>query len=425
MPYNIKKADGTHLVTVQDNTINLTASSLSLIGRNALNFGQSLDENFISLLQTFSNNMPPANPLQGQLWYNPSLQTLSVYNGSRWKIWTPPFDGKTGVASINLTSVSTILFASVTQNKIMSVTSNKAIPGNLLPSYLMINGIQYNFASLFSNGIVPGINIPFQYSNDFSFGTSISSNSTEFGNKIGLNGIITKTNTFSNYPILNLTDALTGNVTIIGNSNVNLATSFSNVYIEGNTTVKGIWSKVIVGNIGLVSNVGNINTSDIFNALKYPTIDSNLISVTNSPNTMVARDSNANFQSNIMVGTATNAFAFKKPVMLGFNGDIIGSSSFDGSSNITIKTSRSNVVNLTSGIYNVLNVNNKGRVVAAMVVDNMPIASIVLLQSHEMIPNGWTLCYGQTINLPSGGTIVVPNLSNVFVGGCQYILRFS
>ena len=76
MPYNIKKADGTHLVTVQDNTINLTASSLSLIGRNALNFGQSLDENFISFSCHYSDSIKALPTLL--LFPNPTSSVFTV-----------------------------------------------------------------------------------------------------------------------------------------------------------------------------------------------------------------------------------------------------------------------------------------------------------------------------------------------------------
>ena len=426
MPYNINKSNGIPLVTIPDNTIDVTTSSLSLVGRNAFNFGQGLNNNFVGLIQHFSKSSPPINPLQGQLWYNQTKQLLSVYDGSRWSTWSPPFDGKTGIASVNLTSVATILFATVYQNQIISITSNKTIPSNLLPSYVLINGIQYNFEPLFSNGIVPGINIPFQYANDFTYGTSNTDNASEFNNTIGINGIISTANKFSNFPIFTLAGALIGNVQIIGNSNVNLVASMSNVYIgNSNITIHGVWSKVQVSNVGLVSNVYNVNTSDIFTALTYPTIDSNLVSVSNTPGTMVARDTNANFKANIMFGTSTSTFSFSKPFMLGIHGDVIGSVSFDGSSNVTIETSRATVNNLTAGKYNVLNVNNTGRVLAAMLVDNVPIGSLVLIQSNDLIPPGWVLCYGQTITLPSGGTITAPNLTNITVLGNRYIMRIS
>ena len=426
MPYNIFKSNGTPLVIVQDNTIDATASSLILIGRNALNFGQGINSNFVSLLQHFSNSTSPINPLQGQLWYNPSKQTLSVYNGSSWKKWTPAFDGTTGVASVNLNSIATILFASVFQNQIISITSNKIIPSNLLPDYVLINGIQYNFSPLFPHGILPGVNIPFQYANDFTYGTSITENATEFGNTLGINGIANKTSTFLSFPVLSLSGALKGNVEIVGNSNVNVAATMSNVYIgNSNVTIKGVWTKVNVGNVGLVSNVGNVQSSDIFTALTYHTIDSNLISVLSEPGTMVARDTNANFEANIMFGTTTTAYALSKPIMFGINGDIVGSVSFDGSNNVTIQTNLAPVENLSEGTYNVVNVNETGRIISATVVDNVPIGGLVLVGISSLVPAGWVLCYGQVVTLPNGGEITAPDLSDVTVAGNHYIMRIS
>jgi len=426
VPYNITKSNGTPLVTVQDNTVNTSASSLALIGRNALNFGQGLNDNFVSLMQNFSSVRSPNNPLQGQLWYNPAQQTLSVYDGISWKTWTPAFNGITGVASVNLNAIATILFATVYQNQIITVTSHKAIPSNLLPHYVVINGFQYNFATLFPNGILPGVNIPFQYSNNFTYGTSTTDNATVFDNDIGINGTALAANTFVNSPTITLTGSLYGNAIITGSSNVNIPANMSNVYInDSNKTVGGVWSNVTVSDTGIVTGVSNVSINDIFLALGYPTIDTDLMSVTNIPNTMVARDVNANFEANIMFGTATSAFSFSKPVMLGINGDAVGAVSFDGTTDVTIQTNLAPVENLEQGSYNVLKVNNTGRVVSAMVVDNMPIGSLVLIENENLVPTGWVLCYGQTIILPDGGEITAPDLSNVTVLGNQYIMRIS
>lgn len=78
MAYTIVKTDGTVLTTISDGTINTTSTSLALPGRNYAGYGQSLDTNFVRLVENFADGSVPSNPLRGQLWYNTSDQTMYV-----------------------------------------------------------------------------------------------------------------------------------------------------------------------------------------------------------------------------------------------------------------------------------------------------------------------------------------------------------
>jgi len=78
MAYTIIKSNGQVLTTIADGTINTSASSLALPGRNYAGYGQYVDTNFVHLLESFANVSPPANPLQGQLWYNTNTVLLMV-----------------------------------------------------------------------------------------------------------------------------------------------------------------------------------------------------------------------------------------------------------------------------------------------------------------------------------------------------------
>ena len=84
MPYTINKTNGQLVATVQDGTVD-NSTSLTLVGRNYTGYGSPVDENFIYLLENFSNNTAPSNPLTGQLWYNSTNNNLNVYNGSSFK----------------------------------------------------------------------------------------------------------------------------------------------------------------------------------------------------------------------------------------------------------------------------------------------------------------------------------------------------
>lgn len=78
MAYTIIRSDGTQLTTIQDGTINTVSTSLGLPGRNYSGWGQTLDTNFVRMLENFASSSVPPNPLRGQLWFNTSDSTLRV-----------------------------------------------------------------------------------------------------------------------------------------------------------------------------------------------------------------------------------------------------------------------------------------------------------------------------------------------------------
>jgi hypothetical protein len=84
MTYNITLTDGSTLTTISDGTID-TTTSLVLVGKNYSGYGQFLDENFVYLLENFSNSTAPVNPVTGQLWWNKATDVLQVYTGSAFK----------------------------------------------------------------------------------------------------------------------------------------------------------------------------------------------------------------------------------------------------------------------------------------------------------------------------------------------------
>ena len=78
MAYTIIRSNGTTLTTIQDGTINTTSTTLGLPGRNYAGYGQTLNTNFVKLLENNASDTPPPNSLKGQLWYNTTLNTLNV-----------------------------------------------------------------------------------------------------------------------------------------------------------------------------------------------------------------------------------------------------------------------------------------------------------------------------------------------------------
>ena len=88
MAYTVTKTAGTVITTVADGTVNTTSTSLTLIGKNYAGYGIFLNENYVQLLENFSNTTPPTAPLTGQLWYDNVNDILKVYN-SDTNIWKP------------------------------------------------------------------------------------------------------------------------------------------------------------------------------------------------------------------------------------------------------------------------------------------------------------------------------------------------
>ena len=84
MAYNITLTNGNTFATIADGTVN-TASSVTLVGKNYAGYGQFLDENFIQMLENFSNSTAPTAPLIGQLWWDSANFLLKVYNGTVFK----------------------------------------------------------------------------------------------------------------------------------------------------------------------------------------------------------------------------------------------------------------------------------------------------------------------------------------------------
>jgi hypothetical protein len=105
MPYILKKTNGSTLTTVQDASLD-NSTSLTFVGRNYSGYGQPIEQNFVGLLENFSNTLQPIKPLQGQLWFNndPNSQRMQVcFDGKNFRSITnipysssPPSSKSTG-----------------------------------------------------------------------------------------------------------------------------------------------------------------------------------------------------------------------------------------------------------------------------------------------------------------------------------------
>lgn len=144
MAYTIVKSDGVPLTSIADGTINTTSTSLGLPGRNYAGYGQTLDTNFVHILENFADSTPPPNPLTGQLWYNTNDSTLYICptdgeaNANAWLSLTSTQSG--GTTTFGAVTVSGNLQA----NNITATNNSNA--NAITASYLTVS-VQANVAN--------------------------------------------------------------------------------------------------------------------------------------------------------------------------------------------------------------------------------------------------------------------------------------
>jgi hypothetical protein len=147
MAYTIVKSNGTVLTTVPDGTINTTATSIGLPGRNYAGYGQALDTNFVHQLENFADTTPPPNPLAGQLWFDTNSSTIKVC----------PVDGETNAAAwLTLTSTAsggTTTFGAVT------VTGNVQANNLSAVNNITANAASFSYLTISANANIADANI--------------------------------------------------------------------------------------------------------------------------------------------------------------------------------------------------------------------------------------------------------------------------
>lgn len=84
MVLNISNYDGSQFITIPDNYLNTTSSSLEMPGRGYQGYGTAINQDLLWLMQHFARGTPPDVPVAGQIWWDTSCSLLKVYNGVQW-----------------------------------------------------------------------------------------------------------------------------------------------------------------------------------------------------------------------------------------------------------------------------------------------------------------------------------------------------
>ena len=109
MAYTVDYSDSNRgAITVTDGTLNAD-TSIKLVGKNFYGYGEYVAENFLHLLENFSNSTAPTDPVRGQLWYNNSLDEWNYYDNN--DAWVGFKAG--GVQTVTLTDNSAVTHPAV------------------------------------------------------------------------------------------------------------------------------------------------------------------------------------------------------------------------------------------------------------------------------------------------------------------------
>lgn len=89
MSYTINFSTSTKSAIVVSTGTNDDSTSVNLVGKNYIGYGELIATNFLHLLENSASPIPPSNPVEGQLWYDTTdssnkMLKVSVGSGSEW-----------------------------------------------------------------------------------------------------------------------------------------------------------------------------------------------------------------------------------------------------------------------------------------------------------------------------------------------------
>jgi len=304
MAYTINLTNGTILTTIADGTVNSTACSLTLVGKNYAGYGTFLNTDLVHVLENSASTTPPTTPLIGQLWWDSAgnlkvytgstfrtlgtmtasnsaptgsvtgnawwdtfNQQLNIYNGASWILIGPAFTSNTGQSG---TIVGTI-----TDSGLASHVAVNVYVSNTLVA-IVSKDSEYTPQTVISgfSTIRPGFNLSTAIANIKYVGTATNSDAlgsisstnyartdiaTTFANTISVNNNSGLTVGTGN----NFTVGVSGNVTQLTNNIQN-----ANLVIRANIG-SGIVTALTVNGSDGSTTIANLITSGAFNTSGY------------------------------------------------------------------------------------------------------------------------------------------------------------
>lgn len=401
MAYTINLTNGTILTTVADGTVNNTASSITLIGKNYAGYGTFLNSDLVHMLENFASATAPTTPLTGQLWWDSAgnlkvytgstfrtlgtmtanttaptgsvtgnswwdtyNQQLYIYNGSQWTLIGPAFTSNTGQSG---TIVGTITDSGSTNHVAVNVYVSNTLVG------VISKDSEYTPQTVISGftTIKPGFNLSTAIANIAFVGTA--TNAERLGSAAA-----------ADYARTDVATTFANTISVNNNSGLTVGTS-NNFTIGVSGSLSTLTNNVNNANIAIIANVGGTPLTAItVNGQNGSTIIANLVTsgafnTTGYIQTSYNENATSNSSGAIRVtaggvGVAGNVFTSNSVVAQGnvvTSGQVratgnISSASYllvtgseDATSNVTGAVRLSGGMSAQGSIYAVGNVNAK------------------------------------------------------------------
>jgi len=318
MAYRILKSNGQLLTTIPDGTINTTSTTLGLPGRNYAGYGQTLDTNFVHVTENFAKATPPANPLQGQLWYNTNANLLYVCpadgttNAADWvpiavaggntttTFGTVNVNGNlnaNNVIAVNSVQAANGAFTNISVTANANIASSSTITANIgtLTTQVITTGANTTTGTMNGTWTITGglSGNSLVVANGNVYTTGIRTDGYYYSNGAPFNGTYTNGNVFDYLTGANSTPRFTGNIA------PSLIAATGNINTTGNISATGnITGNYIIGNGSLLTGVSVSGGTTIVNG------NSNVNIPAANGNVTISSAGNANIV--VVTGTGAN-----------------------------------------------------------------------------------------------------------------------
>jgi len=164
MAYQVDRYNGTFLVSVDDGTID-TTTDLRFVGKNYAGYGEVQNENFLHLLENFSNTTQPPKSLSGQIWFDSGTKKLRFYDGIRYRTASGAEVGPTAPTGLQLgdmwfdTSAEQLYTYNGTEFILIGPEAAPDLGASTVASQVVKDnvGTNHTIMKLFSGGEVIGI----------------------------------------------------------------------------------------------------------------------------------------------------------------------------------------------------------------------------------------------------------------------------
>jgi hypothetical protein len=366
MAYTINLTDGTVFATVNDGTVN-TSSSVTLVGKNYAGYGEFLDENFIQMLENFSNATAPASPLTGQIWWDKTNTLLKVYNGTIWKTIsaatasaTQPTSNVTGDLWYDTVNQQVKVYTGTSFLVVGPAYSSTTGTAGAIPETILDSGsVSHYVTSLYVANTRVAI-----FSSDSTF-TAAAPTSTNFPT-------VYKGVTFTNTSGTNMAGNIIGGSNVIitagGNTTATITSTGANITGYGNIT----------GNIS----GGNILTIGLISAT------SNITSAANISGANVLVSSNVSVTGNIIAGNVIANIISPAGSNVSTTGNVTGGNILTGGlASVTGNITGGNI--LTGGLISATgNITSAANISAANILASVNISATANITGSYVFGNG-------------------------------------